>query len=163
MNSYSTIEDTAETIEQNLFPGATYESIKHTNRLYFTYDPRGTKDANASEKYCPDCRCPKNYCSKIVMGDIVVYTVDLHVKNLGILHHVFDGRGIEVLFNKYYSKQVHQKMLENGLGEEKDYHDTTHYTIPGCMKPIVREARDKLYKAREAAQIKIDEDRRGIL
>ena len=76
------------------------------------------------------------------MGDIVVYTVDLHVKNLRILHHVFDDRGIEVLFNKYYSKRVHQKMLENGLGEEKGYHDTMYYTIPACcMKPIVREAR----------------------
>ena len=159
MNSHSTIQGNTETKDENLFPGATYAFIKNSNRLYFTYDPRGSKDGNADERYCPDCRCLKNYCSKIVMGDIVVYTVDLHVENLGILHHVFDGRGIEVLFNKYYSKQVHQKMLENGLGEEKGYDNTTHYTIPACMKPILMEARDKLYKSREAAQINMNKSR----
>ena len=122
------VDLTAETEEQELLPGAPFSTIKNCHKLYFMYDPRGSKDADS--RYCPHCRCPKNYCAKIVMGDIVVYTVELHVKNVGILHHVFDGRGIEILFNKYHSKQVHQKMLENG----------------------------KSYKAREAAQMKLDKE-----
>ena len=92
------------------------------------------------------------------MGDIVVYEAGLHVKSLGILHHVFGGRGIEVLYNKYYSKQVHQKMLENGLGEEKGYHCDQYYTIPACMESLLKVARKKLYKAREAAEEKENDD-----
>ena len=146
------VDLTEDTKEQELLPGSPFSTMKNRHKLFYSYDPRGSKDAD--ERYCPSCRCPKNYCSKIVFGDIVTYTVDLHVKNLGILHHVFDGRGIEVLYNKYYSKQVHQKMLENGLGQEAGYDHHCYYEIPGCIEPLLKKARSKLYKERDAAMEK---------
>ena len=139
-----------DTTEQELLPGSPLSTMKNRHKLFYSYDPRGSKDADG--RYFTFCKCPKNYCSKVAMGDIVVYSVDLHVKHLGILHQCFQGRAIEVLYNKYYSKQVHQKMLENGFGQEEGFHENCYYTIPVCIQPLLDEARNKLYAARDAAQ-----------
>ena len=45
-------------------------------------------------------------------------------------------------------------MLENRLGQEAGYDHHCYYEIPGCIEPLLKKARSKLYKERDAAMEK---------
>jgi hypothetical protein len=146
------IDLTQDSHIQELLPGAKLSTIKSRHELYFSYNPRGETDIDC--RYCPKCRCPKNYCSTLVFGDVVQRRVKSHIKRLGLDHPDLNYRMVQILFNKYYSKQMNFKVLENGYEEEKGYSGSeAYYKIPGCMESLRDEtAEEILQEAGEAGK-----------
>ena len=51
--------------------GSPFSLIKKQNKLYFfSYDPRGYPTDPFPNDYCKHCRCPINYCTVIVFGEM---------------------------------------------------------------------------------------------
>ena len=128
------IDLTQDSKLQQLLPGAKLSTIRKRHSLYFSYNPRGEKDIDC--RYCPKCRCPKNYCCAIVFGDIVTRNVKWHINDLGLNHPDLNFRMVRILYNKYYSKMMNFKVLENGYKQETAYHTDAYYSIPGCMEAL---------------------------
>jgi hypothetical protein len=139
------IDLTDESWEKMLLPGAPFSKIKNRHKLFFSYDPRGAKDFVV--RYCPHCHCPKNYCSDIVMGDIVTDSVLYYVYKDGLLKKL-DRANLIYKFQATYSEQVSQKMLVNGITYGKGFSLTGFYEIPECMN----ERLQKMMLRIEAAQ-----------
>ena len=113
-----------------------YQSIKDMNRLFFSYDPRGIKfDEKLPQKYCPDCRCPSQYCSNIVMAKEVEEHVRFLVNDDRSCRcgHPLTYMSLECTVKKAYSHQVNHRMLNNGIKYVEGFNPYQGHTIPKCM------------------------------
>ena len=139
MKSYQSSQDSKDIIdlsqdpEEYLNHGATFKYIKESHTLFWSYDPRGMgKEFALQNTYCSHCRCPKNYCADVVMGDVT----STHVEFLMNRHtdvHDLTGYNIKKSFGTVYSEQVNHKMQQNGIAFDKGMDFKKKHDVPKCM------------------------------
>ena len=136
-----------ESWEKMLLPGVPFSTIRNKKKLFYSYDPSGANDFDA--RYCPHCRCPKNYCSNIVLGDLVNNSVEFYIYKEGLLDTCLDRRSLVLKYTQTYSEQVAQKMLENGIGYDKGFSLYKFYELPDCMQDRLYELVDRIGRAQK--------------
>ena len=131
-----------ESKEHSLLPGTPFETLKKENELFFTYDPRGSKEVD--DRYCPHCKCPKSYCSETVFGQVVKKQLMFFIDEIGgPKNNDVNGDSTFYNFQKIYSEEVHHKMLTNGIEVPTGYDFHTLITLPDCvfngsMKEVIK-------------------------
>ena len=128
---------TEESQEKMLLPGAMYETIREKHSLFFTYDPRGTLDSD--ERYCRDCRCPKNYCSNIVLGPVAKIHCESWIDESpdGIMHVGYSADSLHYNFTRAYAFSLFSKMRDNRIPIPPGYDDTDEKKVlklPKCVE-----------------------------
>ena len=108
------------------------------NRLFFSYDPRGTKlHDKVPQNYCPDCRCPSIYCCNVVMGKEVEEHMRFLVnddRSCRCGGHPLTVMSLECKVKKAYLHQVNHRMLNNGIKYVEGFNPYQGHTIPKCMR-----------------------------
>ena len=140
---------TNQSREHALLPGLSFNALKVRHELFFTYDPRGSKDAD--DRYCRHCKCPKSYCCETVFGQVIKKQVLFFIEEIGGVSN--DGvAGDSTFYNyqKIFSEEVHHKMLTNGIAVETGYNFHKLIRIPECMfqgsiKELIEECGKKKY------------------
>ena len=105
--------------------------------LFFSYDPRGMKaNEKLPETYCPDCRCPRIYCSNIVMNKEVEEHVRFFVNDDRSCRcgHPLTIMALESQVKKAYSHQINHRMLINGIKYVEGFNPYQGHKIPKCME-----------------------------
>jgi hypothetical protein len=127
---------TDESEEKMLLPGARYETIRTKHSLFFSYDPRGSTEAD--ERYCVHCKCPKNYCSDIVVAPFARKQCELWIDDAGgVKDKRYTGDTIFYNFNRCYAYSLFYKMRENNIEVPRGYDDTEEdhlYRVPMCVQ-----------------------------
>lgn len=89
-----------------------FTALKERQQLHFSYDPRGSKEAD--DRYCVHCKCPKSYCCETLFGKITKSQTELFIKEFGgLMKTEVTGDCAYYNFQKILSEQVHHKMLMN--------------------------------------------------
>ena len=113
------------------------DRIKQMNSLFFSYDPRGVKpNHKLPESYCPGCRCPRNYCSDIVMKKEIEEHVRFLVNDDRSCRcgHPLTIMALESQVKKAYSHQINHRMLNNGIKYVEGFNPYQGHKIPKCME-----------------------------
>ena len=107
--------------------------IRSTNKLYFTYDPRGQLIKHEDVAlFCEDCRCPKEYCAEKVFGELCYNQVEHLVGKLGF--EVIDTQLMVIqYFKRSYTEMVHHKMMVNKI-PFRNYNVQRYVHVPECMR-----------------------------
>jgi hypothetical protein len=118
--------------EHTLLPGKSYNALKARHELFFTYDPRGSKDFDG--RYCQYCKCPKSYCNEVVFGKTVKRQTKFFIEEFGgLMKDEVTGDSVWYNYQKIYSEQIHHKMLTNGIRVPSGYDFYTLIAIPACV------------------------------
>ena len=118
--------------EHSLLPGLRFDTLKIRHELFFSYDPRGSKVADA--RYCPHCNCPKSYCCELVFGEVTKNQTKFFIEEIGGLNTKgVDGDSTYYNFLKILSEEVHHKMLTNGIKVPSGYNFHTLVRMPECV------------------------------
>jgi hypothetical protein len=116
---------------------ASYESIRSSNILFFSYDPRGVyRTMSLPVNYCTQCRCPEPYCADIVIGREVHEELFFFLIFLNTYKSIEDAspRGIKILFTYYYKRAVHAKMRTNNIHFPMGFNLSKCFRIPTCVQ-----------------------------
>jgi hypothetical protein len=140
---------TGESREHSLLPGVSFEALKRRHELFFSYDPRGSKEAD--ERYCPHCKCPRNYCNETVFGQVVKNQVLFFIEDIGgVTNEGVEGDSTFYNYQKIYSEEIHHKMLTNGIKVPSGYNFHKLIRIPECifqgsLKELIQECEKVKY------------------
>ena len=110
--------------------------IKRNHPLFFTYDPRGVKKGTPLPiGHCQYCRCPKIYCSDIVIGKIATAHTEFLLYRNAQKNLVDESReGLKYTFRECYSEAIRSKMRTNGIFFQWGFKDDIVYRLPWCVR-----------------------------
>ena len=110
-----------------------FEDIKKSVGLFFTYDPTGGKDnLDVTVDLCPHCRCPQPYCVDIVFGPMCYKHTERLICKLGFDEYEED-RDITHSYKSIYTDLIKAKMLMNDV-TFKNVHEVHYMKLPRCIR-----------------------------